>query len=239
MICIRCRSLWKCILCCLLSSVCFLGCFRQARALIPSSTKINEGIQHQSQRRASVQSYTFLPSTKVNVLCSTFQRCKILQSTATPINNEVTAIDNEDTDTNNKNIETEKDDDPFTLLSTLAATTLLQSDRTAVASSAKWIDEGSSFMLKSSLDKVKLFLPGETSNDSAQDGRDKQDEAITWLRWMRSIPRPLIVDLSDDARRVANSTVSDDFLRLLNTDDVDDNDNETNSTQQFGLNKLQ
>jgi len=160
-----------------------------------------------------------------------------LQSTTAPTNNEV--INNEDTDTiNNKNIETtEKDDDPFTLLSTLVATTLLQSDRTAVASSAKWIDEGSSFMLKSALDKVKLYLPGdEMSSISAQDGREKQDEAITWLRWMRSIPRPLIVDLSDDARRAANSTVSDDFLRLLNTDDIDD---ETNSTQQFGLPKLQ
>jgi len=155
-----------------------------------------------------------------------------LQSTTTPINNEV--INNEDTDTNNYIDDT---DDPFTLLSTLAATTLLQSDRTAVASSAKWIDEGSSFMLKSALDKVMLYLPGSVN---AQDGRDIQDEAITWLRWMRSIPRPLIVDLSDDARRVANSTVSDDFLRLLNTDnDVDSNNNQTNSTQQFGLQKLQ
>ena len=180
---------------------------------------------------------TFLPSTKVEISYPIHQRCTILQSTATPINNEV--INNEDTDEiNNKNIETEKDDDPFTLLSTLAATTLLQSDKTAVASSAKWIDEGSSFMLKSALDKVKIYLPGETTSTNAQDGRDRQDEAITWLRWMRSIPRPLIVDLSDDARRAANSTVSDDFLRLLNTDD-DSNNNETNSTQQFGLQKLQ
>ena len=182
-------------------------------------------------------SYTFLPPSKVKVSCAIQQRCIILQSTATPINNEVVAaIDNEDIDTNNV-----EDDDPFTLLSTLAATTLLQSDRTAVASSAKWIDEGSSFMLKSALDQVKLYLPGdETSNINAQDGRDKQDEAITWLRWMRSIPRPLIVNLSDDARRAANSTVSDDFLRLLNTDDVDsESDNETNSTKPLGLNKMQ
>ena len=93
-----------------------------------------------------------------------------MQSTATPINNEATILNNEDADTNN-NVE---NDDPFTLLSTLAATTLLQSDRTAVASSAKWIDEGSSFMLKSALDKVKLYLPGSVN---AQDGRDKEDEA--------------------------------------------------------------
>jgi len=229
MICIRSRSLWKCILLCLLSGVCFLGCFRQARGLIPSSTFLtSEGTQHQ-RRPTLVPSYTFLPSVKVS--CPTYQRCTILQSTATPINNEATILNNEDTDTNNYIDDT---DDPFTLLSTLAATTLLQSDRTAVASSAKWIDEGSSFMLKSALDKVMLYLPGSVN---AQDGRDIQDEAITWLRWMRSIPRPLIVDLSDDARRAANSTVSDDFLRLLNTDD--DESNETNSTQQFGLQKLQ
>ena len=54
---------------------------------------------------------------------------------------------------------------------------------------------------------------------------------------MRSIPRPLIVDLSDDARRAANSTVSDDFLRLLNSDGS--NNNETNSTKLLGLNKMQ
>eukprot|EP00986_Skeletonema_menzelii_P004513 scaffold1543_cov128-Skeletonema_menzelii.AAC.8 len=113
------------------------------------------------------------------------------------------------------------DDDPFTLLSTLAATTLLQSDRRrdaigkdagAQASSAtNWIDEGGAFAFRKALDKVVLQLPGEDRNN-----RQNQDEAIAWLRWMRSVPSPILVDLSLEARVAANATVSDEFLLLLN-----------------------
>ncbi len=124
----------------------------------------------------------------------------------------------------------EEEDDPFSLLSALVATTLLQSDRRrdavgseagAQASSAtNWIDEGSAFALRRALDKLKLFLPGDDDGENAraavQSGRARQDEAITWLRWLRSIPRPILVDLSGEARATANETVSDDFLKLLN-----------------------
>ena len=122
-------------------------------------------------------------------------------------------------------------EDAFTLLASLAATTLLQSDRRrdaigkdigAQASSAtNWIDEGSAFRLRSVLNALELWSPGAESTGD----RERDDEAITWLRWMRSIPRPVIVDLSSEARVSANETVSDEFLQLLNLS-IEDNDSE-------------
>ncbi|KAL7434255.1 hypothetical protein ACHAXM_003966 [Skeletonema potamos] len=131
-------------------------------------------------------------------------------------------------------------DDPFTLLSTLAATTLLQSDRRrdaigldagAQASSAtNWIDEGSAFAFRKALDKVNLLLPGEDQLRNNVN-RQRQDEAIAWLRWMRSVPCPLVVDLSLEARVAANATVSDEFLLLLNAGgDIPDSSSSTSSS---------
>ncbi|KAL7534075.1 hypothetical protein ACHAXR_007334 [Thalassiosira sp. AJA248-18] len=174
-------------------------------------------------------------------------------------NNAQTDNDGTPTPNNNANNKEQEEDDPFTLISTLAATTLLQSDRRrdaigkesgAQASSAtNWIDEGSSFVLKNVLDKLKLYLPGEDMA-STKNGRERQDEAITWLRWMRSIPRPIIVNLSVEARAAANGTVSDDFLRLLNTagssssssgssGESNNNSTATTATATFGSNKMQ
>eukprot|EP00970_Alexandrium_tamarense_P009513 scaffold1899_cov182-Alexandrium_tamarense.AAC.33 len=142
-------------------------------------------------------------------------------------------------------------EDPFNLLTTLAATTLLQSDRRrdaigketgAQASSAtNWIDEGSAFRLRGVLDGMMLWLPGQQHTNGGGVGasvvgsRERQDEAITWLRWMRSVPRPMVVDLSLEARKAANETVSDDFLKLLNlgggtVDDTDGNATTTTTT---------
>jgi len=149
-------------------------------------------------------------------------------------NNNTTTTTTKDEKEEEYDYDNNNDNDPFTLLSTLAATTLLQSDRRrdaigkskgAQASSAtNWIDEGSAFTLRNALDKLKLFLPGEDDNrddhggggTNNKNGRERQDEAITWLRWLRSIPRPIIVDLSLEVRSAANDTVSDDFLKLLN-----------------------
>ncbi|KAL3790512.1 hypothetical protein ACHAW5_009605 [Stephanodiscus triporus] len=127
-------------------------------------------------------------------------------------------------------------DDPFALLSSLAATALLQLDRRPDpaggkegewgqgSSATNWIDEGSAFALRNGLDKVQLYLPGGGGGDDDYDydamgGRGRtaegRDEAITWLRWMRLVPSPVIVDLSSKARHAADGTVSDNFLRLL------------------------
>jgi hypothetical protein len=134
-------------------------------------------------------------------------------------------------------------EDAFTLLSSLAATTLLQSDRRrdaigkdigAQASSAtNWIDEGSAFRLRSVLNSLELWMPDYGQGD---DSRERQDEAITWLRWLRSIPRPVIVDLSLEARMAANGTVSDEFLQMLN---LINDEAKSNATTTLSANKMQ
>jgi hypothetical protein len=143
--------------------------------------------------------------------------------TATPLEPSTRYEEQEIIDAPNANTE-----DAFTLLSSLAATTLLQSDRRrdaigkdigAQASSAtNWIDEGSAFRLRSVLNSLELWMPDGESSD-----RERQDESITWLRWLRSIPRPVIVDLSLEARVAANGTVSDEFLKMLNLSGEEEN----------------
>ena len=145
--------------------------------------------------------------------------------TATPIEPAKLAAPTEE------QLQNDDTEDAFTLLASLAATTLLQSDRRrdaigknigAQASSAtNWIDEGSAFRLRSVLNSLELWSPGAESTGD----RERDDEAITWLRWMRSIPRPVVVDLSSEARIAANETVSDEFLQLLNLS-MEDNDSE-------------
>lgn len=116
--------------------------------------------------------------------------------------------------------------DPFTLISSLAATALLQSDRrrdavgggptSSGSSSTNWIDEGSAFVVRNALDKVRLYHPSDDDNGRRpMSKREKRDESVAWLRWMRTVPSALVVDLSSEARRAADATVSDDFLRLL------------------------
>ncbi len=156
-----------------------------------------------------------------------------LLSVATPI----------ESDEQTNTLQNNEEDDPFTLLSTLAATTLLQSDRRrdaigkdagAQASSAtNWIDEGGAFAFRKALDKVILQLPGE---EQQRNNRQNQDEAIAWLRWMRSVPSPIVVDLSLEARVAANATVSDEFLLLLN---AGGDAPETSSTSSLSTNKMQ
>ena len=150
----------------------------------------------------------------------------LLSSTATPIPADSTQQSDKENALPTQQIIVDEDDDPFTLLSTLAATTLLSSDRRrdavgkdagAQASSAtNWIDEGSAFAFRKALDKVNLWIPGGEAEQQRQKNRQSQDEAIAWLRWMRSVPSPVVVDLSLEARTAANATVSDEFLLLLN-----------------------
>ena len=162
-----------------------------------------------------------------------------LLSTATPIQAESTQQSDQENVLQQQKI-VDENEDPFTLLSTLAATTLLQSDRRrdavgkdagAQASSAtNWIDEGSAFAFRKLLDKVNLWIPG---GESRENNRQNKDEAIAWLRWMRSVPSPVVVDLSLEARAAANATVSDEFLILLNAGGDD------STTSSISVSKMQ
>lgn len=112
------------------------------------------------------------------------------------------------------------EDNAFNLLAGRAAECLLQSDMrrdavgqpggTQASSATNWINDASAFALQKAFDKLELKLADERS------GLDR-DEASTWIRFFKSTPTPLIVDLSDDLRQVANISVSDGTLELLDS----------------------
>lgn len=106
---------------------------------------------------------------------------------------------------------TDKDEDAFSLLSDLSVSALLRSDmrrdaigkgqgESAPSSATNWIDDRSAYALRQALDKIQL---------KPADGRAglDRDETSAWLRWLKSSPTPLIVDLSADLRAAANATL--------------------------------
>ncbi|CAB9512140.1 AAA ATPase forming ring-shaped complexes [Seminavis robusta] len=112
----------------------------------------------------------------------------------------------------------ERKDDVFMTVASNAANCLFQSDMKrdarqdkdgAVASGAtNWIDDAAAFDLKNALDKVKLKLPDERT------GLDR-DEASSWIRWMKASPTPMIINLSEELRQLANQTLSPASLQLM------------------------
>ena len=114
----------------------------------------------------------------------------------------------------------------FQLLASLACTTLYQSDLKRDAkgkgggaqgsSATNWIDDASSFALKSTLDQM-IF----TSPDSLTQAT--RDEAIAWIRWMKSTPVPLIIDLTNDLLHLADVSnyITEDMLSTIRTNQKD------------------
>jgi vesicle-fusing ATPase len=106
----------------------------------------------------------------------------------------------------------------FKLIAQLAVTTLYQSDLKRDAkgqgggaqgsSATNWIDDASSFALKSALDKIIITQPDSITGV-------ERDEAIAWSRWMKSSPVPLVVDLTEDIIANGNETITVQALQHL------------------------
>ena len=114
----------------------------------------------------------------------------------------------------------------FQLLASLSCTTLYQSDLKRDAkgkgggaqgsSATNWIDDASSFALKSTLDQMILTSPDSLTQAT-------RDEAIAWIRWMKSTPVPLIIDLTNDLIHLAdvNNYITEDMLSTIRTNQKD------------------
>ena len=114
----------------------------------------------------------------------------------------------------------------FQLLASLACTTLYQSDLKRDAkgkgggaqgsSATNWIDDASSFALKSTLDQMILTSPDSLTQAT-------RDEAIAWIRWMKSTPVPLIIDLTNDLLHLADVSnyITEDMLSTIRTNQKD------------------
>lgn len=103
-------------------------------------------------------------------------------------------------------------DSIFDAIAACAASCLLESDKRRNAkaehshhvpsSATNWINDENAFVLQNTIDRLKLKLAEErTSSD--------RDEASSWIRWMKSTPTPMIIDLSPELRMIANTTMSD------------------------------
>jgi len=110
----------------------------------------------------------------------------------------------------------------FEFVARRAALCLLESDlrRDAIgkenaaiqaSSATNWMDDASSLALKQAVDKLTLRLPSHLVDDTAATPRlsgEDRDAASAWIRWLKTVPGPAIVDLSPDFRSVVNGTTT-------------------------------
>lgn len=105
-------------------------------------------------------------------------------------------------------------DSIFDIVADVAASCLLESDKrrntkaAQLSSAGNWISDDIVFVLQKVIDKLKLKFAEERT------GLDR-DNASAWIRWMKSTPTPMILDLSPELRSIANATISDANFDLI------------------------
>ena len=119
---------------------------------------------------------------------------------------------------NLENLNNIDQDSIFNVVAKCAAACLLESDKRRDAkaehsglvssSTTNWINDENAFVLQNVVDKVKLKVAEERT------GLDR-DEASAWIRWMKSTPTPMIIDLSPELRVIANSSMSESSFDLI------------------------
>jgi vesicle-fusing ATPase len=86
-----------------------------------------------------------------------------------------------------------------------------------------WIDDASAYRLKCCMDAIALTKPDstvvgdhssvakKTMSSSCLMGDNDNDQVVSWLRWMRAVPSPLFVDLSETVRCIASRLLVNDY----------------------------
>jgi len=82
-----------------------------------------------------------------------------------------------------------------------------------------WVDDKSAFALQSCLNYVVLSKPKNPSDTSGlkKELLAKRDEAFSWTRWMKATPCPMMVELTDEVREVANGMIYDKDLQMIDS----------------------
>mmetsp|Transcript_12683 Transcript_12683/g.18641 ORF Transcript_12683/g.18641 Transcript_12683/m.18641 type:complete len:690 (-) Transcript_12683:30-2099(-) len=155
--------------------------------------------------------------------CRIFQNSEIRTRTSSSIRLPVATVEEPitaDTNTSGFTNDDRDVDNAFNVIVEHATNCLVQSDMrrnavgqpqgTQASSTTNWINDASAFVLQKAVDKIALKLAGERA------GVDR-DEASAWIRWMKTTPTPLLVDLSSDLQKLANETLADGTLELINT----------------------
>jgi vesicle-fusing ATPase len=97
------------------------------------------------------------------------------------------------------------DDDAFEAVCALATLCLLESDRSTNQDNGSktphnWIDGRASSLLQTALNHLEVKLPHQRQNLD-------RDDAATWLKWLKAIPSPVVVDLTSELSRIANTAL--------------------------------
>ena len=77
-----------------------------------------------------------------------------------------------------------------------------------------WVDEKSCFRLQKCIDKLGLVNPMSPMDPLRIDLLEERDESQRWIRWMKNSPAPMIVEVSEELRRLVNATLDDASLEV-------------------------
>jgi hypothetical protein len=140
-------------------------------------------------------------------------------------------IPNNETTTND-----ERDDETiFNLVAYRAMECLYQSDirRDAIgkgtnkqaSSATNWIDDASARTLQQTMDQLCFYQPQLLQQQQQQVDKTRssftdfdhsiRDLATNYIRWLKSIPCPAIIDISRDIQQIINSTLTDKSLEQI------------------------
>lgn len=82
-----------------------------------------------------------------------------------------------------------------------------------------WVDDKTAFSLRCCIDQLALAKPVNPSDTGGlglkQELLAERDETISWLRWLKATPSPVMLDLSDELREVASSLIYDKDLEMI------------------------
>ena len=82
-----------------------------------------------------------------------------------------------------------------------------------------WVDDASAYSLRCCIDALALTKPFNLmdAGELKQELLAERDETISWLKFMKASPSPVMIDLSEELREVASSLIYDKDLDMIET----------------------
>ncbi len=82
-----------------------------------------------------------------------------------------------------------------------------------------WVDDPSAYSLKCCIDSLAITKPINPKDISGlkQELLMERDNVMSWLRWMKQSPSPLLIDLSHQVRDVADTLINDKDMEIIET----------------------
>jgi vesicle-fusing ATPase len=167
-----------------------------------------------------------------HVLISSTQSCYSWIYSAVPTN--IVALEKQALSSPLKPLPTESDDmTAFEVLAGNIGLCLIQSDLKrdsgfdgSSTGWTSWVDRKSAFRLEKCIEKLTLAslqvldppsIPDSAAtklvpSSSSLDMTTEKDELISWLRWIKASPSPMVVELTETLRQAVNATVGPDEL---------------------------